>query len=322
MRNKLFVIALIVEAAVCLVAALVWGGGDATGYLAVSQFPFALLGLGLRSLSLSGTAGNIAAFALYVAVCALPLVFVTLRIKNRTFRAEDWLLVVMSAFAFYMMYMMINPAYLRLVPSYIADDMGKAVLGGTFYSLLIGWLVLKLMRKADGTGTDALLRALRLLLAVAAVIAVFSISFAGVAEVKAKLAAIQSGNTDPSVRLGLTNFFVLLRYVLTQLPVFMGLLIFLMSMRLCGHLLTDRYGEDAVTSAQKLAAFSKTAVSVMLLSCIALNLLQIIFAGSLVSADFLTSLPLDSIIVAMAALLLARYFAKSRVLAQDNQLFI
>ena len=322
MKKRAFFIALAVEAAACLLVALTWAESGATGYLEISQFPFALLGLGLRALSLSSTAGNIVAFVLYVAVCALPLAFVTLRLKKRTSRAEDWLLVVMSGFAFYMMYMMINPAYLRLAPGYITEDMGKAVLGGTFYSLLIGWLVLKLMRRADGTGTDALLKVLRLLLAAAAVVVVFSISFAGIVEVKAKLAAIQSGNTDPAVRLGLTNFFVLLRYALTQLPVFMGLLIFLLGMRLCEHLLADRYGEDAVASAKRLAAFSKASVVVMLLSCITLNLLQILFAGSLVWADFLTSLPLDSIILAMASLLLARYFAQSRALAQDNQLFI
>jgi len=38
--------------------------------------------------------------------------------------------------------------------------------------------------------------------------------------------------------------------------------------------------------------------------------------------DFQTTLPLDSIIVALVALLLTRFFTASRSLAQDNQMFI
>jgi hypothetical protein len=322
MKTKTFAILLGAEAMICATAALLFAGQQSSGYLVIAQFPFAQLGLLLRALSLSGSFGNVAAFALYIGICAVPLLFVALHIKRRTFKAEDILLIVMSGFAFYMMYMMINPALFRLIPCYISEDIGRAVLGGAFYSILVGYLVFRLLRRADGAVTDSLLRILRLLLGVAAVVVVFGISYIGVADVKAKLAAILSGNTDPAVSLGLTNFFMGLRFVLTQLPAFMELVIFLMGMRLCLHLSTDRYGEEAVAAARKLASFSKKTVIVILLSCIILNLAQILFAGSLVSVDFLTTLPLDSLIVALAALLLARYFAESRALAQDNQLFI
>jgi cation transport ATPase len=221
-----------------------------------------------------------------------------------------------------MMYMMINPGYLSRIPAYINEEVGKAVLGGAFYSLLIGYLVVKLLRKADGTRTDALLKTLRVLFAVTAVILVFSICYIGIGDVKTKLATIQSGNTDPSVALGFTNFFVILRYVFTQLPVFMELLIFILAMRLCDHLREDRYGDETISAAKKLASFCKKTVVFILLGTITLNLAQILFAGSLVSVDFLTTLPLDSIIVALVALLLTRFFTTSRELAQDNQMFI
>jgi hypothetical protein len=322
MKNRKFILILILEAVLGIIAALAFSPPDGNAYLVIAQFPLAQLGALLRSLSLSGALGNVTAFVLYIALCVVPLVFVALHIKKQAFKAEDWLLVVMSGFSFYMMYMMINPAYLARIPCYISGDVGKAVLGGAFYSLLIGYLVLRLMRSAGSTGTDSLLKVLRLLFAVIAVVLVLSISYIGVSGVRTDLAAIQSGNTDPSVSLGATNFFVLLRYALTQAPVVMELAIFLLGMRLCDHLRADRYGEEAVNAANKLAAFAKKTVAVILLCCIALNLAQILFAGSLVSVDFLTLLPLDAIAVALSALLLTRFFVASRELKRDNQMII
>lgn len=322
MKNKTFIVLLIIESILCIAAALAQSNPNVSGYLLVMQFPFAQLGSLLRALSLSSAFGNIIAFIIYMVICAVPLVFVLLHIIKKTFRIEDWLLVVMSGFGFYIMYMMINPAMLSLIPSFIINDLGKAVLGGAFYSLLIGYFVFKMLRKTNSSSTDSLLRVLRVLLAVAAVILVFAISYIGISGIKAKLAAIQSGNTDPSVSLGFTNFFVVLRYVFTQLPAFMELVIFILAMQLCNKLREDTYGEGAVESAKKLASFCKKTVVVILLCCITLNLLQIVFAGSLVSVDYNTVLPLDSIIIAFAALLLMRFFIASRELSQDNKMFI
>lgn len=322
MRKRKFIFALMIEAVLCVIAALVFSPPGGNVYMAIAQFPFSQISSLLRGLSLSGALGNVIAFVLYVAICLVPLVFAALHLKKHTFRAEDWLLIVMSGFGFYMMYMMINPAYLSQIPCYMIGDFGKAVLGGAFYSLLIGYLVLRLMRRADGTHTDSLLKVFKLLLGVIAVVSVFNISYIGISDTAAKLAAIQSGNTDPSVPLGATNFFVLLRYALMQFPQVMALGVLVLAMRLCDHLRTDRYGEEAVSTAKKIAAFAKKTVAVILLCCIALNLAQIAFAGSLVSVDFLTTLPLDSIVIALAALLLTRFFVAGRELKQDNQMFI
>lgn len=322
MKIKTFVGILALEAVIGAIAALAFSTPSSNSYLAIAQFPFAQLGLLLRALSLSGILGNVTAIILYAALCLFPLLFIAMYVKKHTIKVEDWLLIVMSGFAFYMMYMMINPGYLGQIRCFINEDVGKAVLGSGFYSLLVGYLVIKLLRKSSHSGTDALLKILRLLFAVTAVILVFSISYVGIADANAKLTAIQSGNTDPSVALGFTNFFVFLRYILTQLPTFMELAIFILAMRLCDHLRENRYGEDTVSAANHLTSFCKKTVGIILLCTITLNLAQILFAGSLVSVDFLTTLPIDSITVALIALLLSRFFTASRELAKDNQMFI
>ncbi len=322
MKNKTLIGLFSLEAIVCAILALTLSSPDGGGYLVLAQFPYAQIGQLLRVLSLSGAFGNVVAFVLYIGLCALPLLFIALHAKKHTVKAEDGLLLVISGFAFYMLYMMINPGPLSRIPSFINIEVGKAALGGACHSLLIGYFLIKLLRKADSSRTDALLKVLRLLLALTCVVIVFAVSYIGISDVKAKFAAIQSGNTDPAVSLGFTYVFVVLRFVLTQLPAVLEIGIFLLAIRLCGHLRADRYGEDAVSAAKRLASFSKNAVIAVLLTTLTLNLAQIIFAGSLVSVDFLTTLPVDSLIVAFAALLLARFFTASRELAQDNQLFI
>lgn len=322
MTKRKIITILILESILCIIGAVAFSSPNASGYLVIMQFPFTQLGLLLRTLSLSGTFGNVIAIILYAAICAVPLVFGALYIKWHTFKIEDGLLVVMSGFGFYMMYMMINPGLLNQTPSYFDGEFGRAILGGAFYSILIGYLVLKMLRRADSSSTDSLLRVLRLLLTIAAVILVFSISYIGIGDVKTRLATIQSDNTDPSVSLGFTNFFLLLRYLLTQLPAFMELVILILAIQLCNHLREDRYGESAVNVARRLASFSKKTVVVILLCCITLNLLQIIFTGSLVSVDYNTVLPIQSIIAAFAALVLMRFFIASRELSQDNKMFI
>ena len=321
MRNKTLILVLIGEAILCAIAALILNYDNA-GYLTVMQFPFAQIGMLLRGLSLSGGLGNVAAFIVYVAICTVPIVFVAVHMRKKTFKAEDGLLVVMSGFGFYMMYMMINPALLGQTPVFFKQDFGKAILGGALYAILIGYLVLKILRRAEHSKTDSLLKILRLLIAITAIVIVFGISYMGIGDVKMKLAAIQSGNTDPSVSLSFTNFFVVVSYILTQMPAATQIVIFLLAMQLCDDLRVDKFGEGAINAAKKLAVFCKIAVVVTMLSCIVINLAQIVFAGSLVSVDYNTILPLDSILVALTALLLTRFFIASSELSQDNKMFI
>ncbi len=322
MKNKTLILLLGLEAVVFAVIALAVTAPEGSGYLFLASFPFAQIGMLLRTLSLSGTLGNIAAFVLYIGLGALPLLFAALHLKRSTAKAEDWLLVIISGFAFYMLYMMINPGALGRIPGFFNADVGRATLGGAFYSLLIGYSVIKLLRRSNSTATDSLLKIMRLLFAVTAVILVFSISYIGIGEVKSRFTAVQNGNTDPFVSLEFTYIFILVRYVFTEVPAVMEIGIFLLGMQLCNDLRADRYGEAAISAAKKLADFSKKAVVTILLCTLTLNLAQIVFAGSLVDVNFVTTLPIDAIIVAFAALLLTRFFTASRALAQDNQLFI
>jgi hypothetical protein len=147
MKRKLLYALLCAEAVICVLAALLIPP-DMGGFIAVWQIPFGQAGALLRTMSLSGSAGNAAAFALYVAICCIPAAFLLIKLIRKRAKAEDALLAAMSAYLFYLMYMMINPGNIGGSISMGSEDIGKSALASVFWSMLIGWLVLKLLRFA------------------------------------------------------------------------------------------------------------------------------------------------------------------------------
>ena len=98
----------------------------------------------LRTLSLSGSAGNVLAFLLYTLISLLPLFLPGLWLWRRKRRlwGADLLLPLLSAYTFYLLYVFINPAlfYARM-PKGLKGEAGlpclKAVYAGLWLSMLL-----------------------------------------------------------------------------------------------------------------------------------------------------------------------------------------
>ena len=74
--------------AVCSALLFLLTPGNGGSILVLATMPFTLLGQGLRVLSLSGPAGNIAAIVIYVTVCLLPLVLILRKKKEKEEQAR------------------------------------------------------------------------------------------------------------------------------------------------------------------------------------------------------------------------------------------
>ena len=94
MKKKLYIGLLAGEAAVCLVLAF---AQELSASSALFAFPLAPVAQGLRQLSLSGAAGNLVSWVIYVLVCLLPLLFFLHRGKKQP---EDGLIPVISLVCF------------------------------------------------------------------------------------------------------------------------------------------------------------------------------------------------------------------------------
>ena len=86
-------------------------GGSNMEYI---TFPWKQLGTALRRLSLSGSAGNAAAWVLFFIIGAAPLAAAAiLYLRRRSCRA-DWLLPVLSVMLYAALWFYVNPSYMNV----------------------------------------------------------------------------------------------------------------------------------------------------------------------------------------------------------------
>ncbi|MBE5949637.1 MAG: hypothetical protein E7261_11525 [Lachnospiraceae bacterium] len=293
-------------------------------------FPFEQIGEGLRRLSLSGAAGNIVAIVLYVIISLVPCgLFLWLKKKGKTCKA-DLMLLLISADLFFMIYYMINPGL--FAPNGIPG--GKEILGCTFYSLGIGYLVLRILAKSAKADTKALQKGLRILLYVVMLFLACVVMVELAFNLPANIRALKGANTAVSgehlwgdfgngdVDLTLTYVFLVLQSIVNALPCVLDILVLLVVGKALKEFLEDAYSDEAVAAVRKIAATCSKVLAAIVIAGMSFNILQILFRNSLYNINIATSIPLSSVLFVIAALVIARYVSENQQLKRDNDLFI
>lgn len=289
----------------------------------VLAFPLEQIGLGLRYLSLSGGAGNALAVALYVLIALLPVSAALLLRRRRALRAEDSLLLILSATLFGIMYLMVNPGLIPgLMGSAAGQTVGKAVLGGTVYSLLCGYCVLRVLRLFSLGDSAALLRYMAVLLAVLNALFVYMIFGAGVDSLIRSIRDLRASNTGSEHLLSLSYFFLVLQFLLDSLPYALDIVIVFSALRLLDLLRLNRYSAEALAAAERMSRLCTRALAVLVLANAAFNLLQLVFSGRLMRINSSLQIPVLSIFFVLAVLLVSRFIAENKQLKDDNDLFV
>jgi len=281
---------------------------------ALLAMPFTLLGKGLRLLSLSGKAGNAAAIALYCVVSLLPL----LLLLGRRLTAADALLPGCAALLFYVLYLMINPG---LRPAVLYGPVGDQILSGAVWSLLLSWGLLRFLRRSDTLSSRRLYRALHLLVRLCMCIFAASVAaaFSGARET---VRAIADANTMPGLRLNLTYGFVYLQFAVTALEYILDCVVLQQCVTLLHCLQADAYSESTCLAASKVSHRCRQALYWTVLSSAALNVGQLIFASRLHNLAASFHIPVLSITLLVALLVLTRLLEQGKQLKEDNDLFI
>lgn len=178
MSRRTWYLALGLEAVACIV--FVSFRASVHGLFTTAMaFPLEQIGLLLRKLSLPGGVGNAAAFVIYAAICLVPAAAFLALLKKRGFRKEDLLLPLLSIVLFAALYLMVNPGLIgRLfggAGGESGEEIGKAVLGGTVYSVLCGYLVLRFLRLSVESSTQKLQNYMAVLLGVFSALCVYAV---------------------------------------------------------------------------------------------------------------------------------------------------
>jgi hypothetical protein len=283
------------------------------------------IGWALRQLSLSGNPGNVFAIILYIIVGLIPvLAWLLLKCKGKN-RKVDNLLFPLGGFLLIVLYYMINPGLIQVG---VAGS-GKMLLGGTFYSLLAGYLVLRVLSMSKTAETTGLHKGLRILLYVVILVFIYSIAAELLVYLPKSLTELREANSAavniwgiPDAGLVLTYLFVILKSLIGVLPYVMNVFLLILGVRTIDLLIKDTYSKDAVKAIRKIGNCCRKTLGIIVITGASFNVLQLIVGKLLYQIQITVGIPVFSILFVVAILVIVRYVEENQKLKQDNDLFI
>ena len=322
MKPKLLIPILTIEAMLCVILTLY--NPSFTGFLpAVMAAPFEQIGLFLRWLSLSGTIGNIIAILLYLIISLSPVAWMLVVSRRNKRYAEHFVLPVLSVALFIVLYLMINPSILvSIVRSADGLPVGKAILGSTIYSILVGYALLRILRLFFSNGIKNLKTYVSVLLCLLNMLFVYLIFGAKFHKLLHLISTLKNNNVGNEHLLTTTYVFYVFQFVVDILPYVLDIAIIYVGLMLFEEYCIDRYSMATVTFAKKLAALCGISLAITVISNITYQFLQLIFIKKLMTINSTLQIPVFSIAFVLATLLLSRFIAENKALKDDNDSFI
>ena len=298
MKNKKYLLLLFLEA-VGVIGITKGMGVKTEGVFDLLSFPLEKSADFLGSLSLWGAFGNAIAVVLYALICLIPVFVLLFRISRKTFVKTDSILVLMSAVLFAVIYLLINPSEMGV------HGMGEeaSMVAFSFWSLLVGYLVLKfaeILKNTEGKKTEKLLSVVLKIIG-----AVFMFALCTSEFTKAEV--------------GIVTVFSALNSVL---PAILGIRTVFFALDLLTEFSLDRYSENTVREAEKLSRFCILALELTVGVSALLSVLQLRFINELSSVNFSVDIPLVSIGFILLLLMLSGFIKESKALKEDNDSFI
>ena len=287
-------------------------------------FPWEQMGLGLRRLSLSGSAGNIAAWILFLAAGALPLFTMAfLRYRRKSCRA-DYLLPLLSVSLFAGLWFFINPSYMdRYLSPMPTGGIAKYSLAAVIYSLFLTWILLRLVFLYEKAGQGRLLAGLRILLGLYGLVLGIGLFVQSSVEFREALRALQESNTGSDSHLvRISTLFLAIRIVIGILPTASQIALLFMMVLFLRRYEKEPFGPEASLAMKRLKAASGRLLTVALLANAGFNVLQLLCSRFLLTSFHRIPFPLSEILVMLGIRTLSFLYLESRRLKEDNDMFI
>lgn len=270
------------------------------------------LGRWLRELSLSCPGGNAAAWAVVLALAALPALGLLWRGRCRW----DWLLALAGGEILGGLFFLVNPTLLGvpLEGEPAAKLWGLTVAGGTG-TVLLAWAVLRwlraLERGASGRSVERLLSWAALLAGALAILAQ-GLDLAG------KLQNVASSNTAPGLDLVPTYLTLCLLAAADLVPSLLGCAVLRWGGRLAAALEADPFAGATVALAERVRVRCGWVAAASVLVCAGESVVQMVLFPVLHTASFTVSFPFFTVLLAAVLGLLCQYFRRAKAVSDDN----
>lgn len=276
--------------------------------------PVNALGQALRGLSLSGTGGNAAAWAITLVVSLLPLIpFLLLRRKRKA--VEDWVLLLLIPQIFALLYYAVNPT---LIDSMAAPFLPVGQLG-VILATAVTWLVLAFLRALAEAPGERLAAAVGVLLTGCALLLAFVAGANQAAAWRSAADSVRSGNTGD---VSFTLIMLAVLGVLRAAPYLLGAAALLWGGRLVEAVGREPFSQDAAQLCDRTALACRMAAEAAVILALTVNLLQLMAFSLLVKVDFQVELNLLPLALAGAMFLLSRWMRQGLALREDNDSII
>ena len=290
--------------------------------------PIELAGGLLRELSLSGPGGNVLAWAIVLLAAGLPLLLLVLPPNRGRRHWEDIFLPASSL-------LLIGLAFCAANPSYLNGDFGTTWLiaaAVVWVSLLVSWLVLRLLRGLEKGTMEKVSAVLRVLLVGCAALLVFAAALHGSRAVAAAVDGpapeqiamgqlITGGPFDrvmSSGSLWLTAVLALAELV----PNLLAAWVLLLAADLTDALALGPFSGESAARCAATARRCRLAIQLTLALALGGNLVKLALVGVIPQVQFSLDLPLLPLTLAAALYLLCRCIQRGKELQEDNDSII
>lgn len=314
MKRKSLIILLGCES-VLLSALAIFTNFFPTIFSSMPAFPFEQIAGGLRLLSQTGSIGNGLAVALWVGVSLIPTMLALKTGYSKETAKERIVLFLLSAVMMLALYGMVNPGL--FCPMLLGAQKEfipviKATLGVTVWSVIVLYIILRLLRMFIGGDTNKLMQYLKVLLYILCTFFTADIFAACVSEL---IAYLMEAQETLAVVLSVIKFLVL------SAPYAFDVVITISAIALLDVALSKEQ-TGIVESAAKLSRVCCIALGVTAASTAAFNVLQIVLMRHLPNIAVNVDVPVISIAFTLVVLLASRLLVENKRLRDDNDLFI
>lgn len=288
--------------------------------------PFNLIGKGLRSMSFGSAAGNVLAFILYFGISLIPMVFLLIgRIKGRK-RKADVLLLLITAYHFFLLYFFINPITVTEKFFSYQESAGfiptlKVTLVIFYSGLWVGYLFIYFAEAVflpssyqNSLSLNRLLK--RLLLAGAGLYTVLFFYYDTVRMFFAIGKAAREGFSKTA------QVYPAVDYLLSGIPVVFTVLVFLYGAELLNAMKKEHLKEEENKAAINLGEAGRRCIYATVGCNILSNVLQLLLGKQLNNINFTVNISLFPLITALFSMILAVYFKEAGELKENDELFI
>ncbi len=306
-RKKLFTILAIESVFLIVLCALTMQLPNS--FSSILNFPFEQIGEGLSALHGLGSIGAGAAYALLAGLSLLTAVPAVCG-KKTTAERVIWALFALSVLA--ALYVMMNPWSIKLPYPYNEGDIKKQIFSITAWSVLILYLIVRIVRLLREGDRDTLTRYFDISLYALAMLCAADIVIHAAGRVHAAAVLNYSG---------IDLLFSLLSFAAAELPYVLNIVIIVY----IGEFMDAAWSGEAETLPQKAERLTKlccASLVAMAAMTAGLNILQVLFAQLLTNLSTSLQIPVFSIAFTLFALLFTRIMVENRRLRDDNELFI